>query len=103
MADNSIYKKEHDAVIAYVKSQINVDLNNYRDGDGTNPYTTAYWDLNGPKVCINWCGNPGGMDKNIQNQIKQLVNNSNNKLTLKCGSAWFKYIYFTNKQVYGGN
>jgi len=97
MADNSIYKKEHDAVIAYVKSQINVDLNDYRDGDGTNPYTTAYWDLNGIKVCVNWCGSRGGMDQSIQNRLTQLAHNSNGRLALEWGSAWFKYIYFTNK------
>ena len=35
LVDNSAYKKEHDAIIDYVKSQINIDLNEYRDGDGT--------------------------------------------------------------------
>ncbi len=42
MIDNSVYKKEHDAVVEYVKTQIGIDLNAYRDGDGTNPYTTTY-------------------------------------------------------------
>ncbi len=59
MIDNSKYKKEHDAIIEYVKKQIGTDLNVYRDGDGTSPYTTTYWDLNGPKVCINWCESKG--------------------------------------------
>lgn len=95
MKDNSVYKAEHDAVVEYVKTQTGIDLNTYRDGNGTSPYTTTYWDLNGFKTCINWCGSRGGMDRNTQNQIKRLVNNSNGKLSLECGGAWFKYIYFT--------
>ena len=96
MVDNSIYKKEHDSVIEYVKSQIGVNLNDYRDGNGTSPYTTTYWDLNGFKVCINWCSRSGGMDRNTQAQIERLVNNSNGKLVIEWGGAWFKYIYFKN-------
>lgn len=94
MTDNSAYKKEHDAVIEYVKSLINVDLNDYRYGDGTNPYMTTYWDLNDVKVCVNWCGSRGGMNQNTQNRLEQLVHNSNGRLTLEWGSAWFKFIYF---------
>lgn len=94
MIDNSKYKKEHDAVIDYVKNQIGIDLNVYRDGDGTNPYTTTYWDLNGVKVCINWCGSTGSMSKGIQQKIEYLVSKSNGKLALEWGGAWFKYIYF---------
>ena len=47
LVDKSSHKKEHDAIIDYVKSQINIDLNEYRDGD------TTYWDKNSSKVCIN--------------------------------------------------
>lgn len=97
IVDNSIYKKKHDAVVEYVKTQIGIDLNQYRDGDGTSPYTTTYWDLNGFKTCINWCGSRGGMDINTQNQIERLVNNSNGKLALEWGGAWFKYIYFVEE------
>lgn len=93
MIDNSKYKKEHDAAIEYVKNQIGVDLNQYRDGDGTSPYTTTYWDKNGFKVCVNWCGSSGGMDRNTQNQIMSLANKSNGKLVTEWGGAWFKYIY----------
>lgn len=94
MVDNSKYKKEHDAVTEYVKNQIGIDLNTYRDGDGTNPYTTTYWDLNGHKVCINWCGSTGGMSNSIQKEIEYFVSKSNGKLVLEWGGAWFKYIYF---------
>ena len=92
--DNSKFKKQHDEVIEYVKKQIGIDLNIYRDGDGTKPYTTSYWDKDGIKVCINWCGSDGGMDRNTQNKIATLVNNSKGKLLLEWGGAWFKYISF---------
>ena len=93
---NSKYKKNHDSVIEFVKTQIGIDLNNYRDGDGSSPYTTTYWDKNGIKLCINWCGSSGGMDRNTQYRIADLVNKSNGKLSLEWGGAWFKYIYFTD-------
>ena len=95
LVDNSAYKKEHDAIIDYVKSQINIDLNEYRDGDGTSPFTTTYWDINGFKTCINWCGSRGGMNRSTQTKLETLVNKSNGKLALEWGGAWFKYIYFT--------
>lgn len=94
MVDNSKYKKEHDAVVEYVKNQIGIDLNAYRDGDGTSPYTTTYWDLNGFKVCINWSGSTGAMHKSTQQKLENLVSKSNGKLALEWGGAWFKYIYF---------
>lgn len=96
MIDNSKYKKEHNEVVEYVKNQIGIDLNIYRDGDGTSSYTTTYWDLNGFKVCINWSGSTGAMDRNTQLKIKNLVNKSNGKLVLEWGGAWFKYIYLKN-------
>ena len=94
LVDNSIYKKEHDAIIDYVKSQINIDLNEYRDGDGTDPSTTTYWDKKGYKVCINCSERCGGMDRSTQTKLETLVNKSNGKLALEWGGAWFKYIYF---------
>lgn len=97
MVDNSIFKTEHDAVVDYVKTQIGIDLNQYRDGNGESPFTTTYWDLNGFKTCVNWCGSRGGMDENTQNNIERLVNNSNGKMALEWGGAWFKYIYFTKE------
>ena len=47
MIDNSTYKKNHDAIIEFVKTQTNIDLNDYRDGNGADPYTTTYWDKYG--------------------------------------------------------
>ena len=35
LVDKSSHKKEHDAIIDYVKRQINIDLNEYRDRDTT--------------------------------------------------------------------
>lgn len=96
MIDNSTYKKNHDAIIEFVKTQIGIDLNDYRDGNGTDPYTTTYWDKDGVKLCINWSGSIGGMDRNTQYAISDLVNKSNGKLALEWGGAWFKYIYFTD-------
>ena len=94
MIDNSTYKKNHDAIIEFVKTQIGIDLNDYRDGNGTDPYTTTYWDKDGVKLCINWSGSIGGMDRNTQCAISDLVNKLNGKLALEWGGAWFKYIYF---------
>lgn len=94
MIDNSLYKKEHDAVLDYVKNQIGIDLNDYRDGDGTDPNTTTYWDVRGVKLCINWSGK-GGMNKNDQTKLKTLVKNSGGKLIMEQGGAWFKYLWFT--------
>lgn len=90
MIDNSKYKATHDEIVAYVKHQIGIDLNDYRNGNGESPFTTTYWDLNGPLVCVNWCGSIGGMDRNTQNQIMRLT--AKGKLTAVWGGAWFKYI-----------
>lgn len=95
LVDKSSHKKEHDAIIDYVKSQINIDLNEYRNGDGTDPSTTTYWDKKGSKVCINCSERCGGMDRSTQTKLETLVNKSNGKLALEWGGAWFKYIYFT--------
>lgn len=94
LVDKSSHKKEHDAIIDYVKSQINIDLNEYRGGDGTDPSTTTYWDKKGYKVCINCSERCGGMDRSTQTKLETLVNKSNGKLALEWGGAWFKYIYF---------
>lgn len=98
LVDKSLYKAEHDKVIAYVKEQIGINLNDYRDGDGTNPYTTTFWDYKGPKVCINWCGSVGGMNIAIQNKVEELVNKSKGRLLLEWGGAWFKFIYLRSEQ-----
>lgn len=90
MLDNSKYKATHDKIIAYVKHQIGIDLNDYRDGNGESPYTTTFWDLNGPMVCVNWCGSTGGMSESIQNRIMSLTTKGN--LIAEWGGAWFKYI-----------
>jgi len=93
MTDNSIYKTEHDKIIEFVLVQSAIDLNKYRDGDGTSPYTTTYWDLNGPKVCVNWCGSRGGMDINTQNTLMRLLQKYKDKLFVEWGGAWFKFIW----------
>ncbi len=95
LLDNSKYKAEHDKVVEYVKEQIGIDLNDYRDGDGESPSYTTFWDLKGPKTCINWCGSIGGMSKDVQARLSDLVEKSGGLLTLEWGGAWFKYIYFS--------
>ena len=94
---NSKYKKQHNEVISYVRKQIGIDLNQYRDGDGTDPSTTTYWDITGPMTCINWCGSTGGMDIVTKNAILELVSKSNNKLKLVDAGAWIKYIFFSEQ------
>lgn len=96
LIDSSPYKSEHDKVIEYVKEQVNIDLNEYRDGDGENPYYTTFWDKKGPKTCINWCGSKGGMSEEVQSVLTDLVNKSKGKLVLEWGGAWFKYIYLSS-------
>ena len=92
MIDKSTYKKEHDEVLDYAKEQIGINLNEYRDGDGSDPFTTTYWDINGPKVCINWSGKPGGMNEDAKAKLSKLALRSNGKLSLEQGGAWFKFI-----------
>lgn len=94
MTDNSRYASLHNKVIDYIKRQTGIDLNDYRDGNGTDPFTTTYWDLNGQAVCVNWNGSEGGMNRNTQNAITRCVNNSNGKLRMERGGAWFKYIWW---------
>ncbi len=94
LQDNSKYKAEHDKIIAFVKEQIGIDLNEFRDGNGTSPFTTTYWDLNGTAVCIS-CNNgswQSGMSEPIQARLMELVNKTQG---MKCewGGGWFKYIW----------
>ena len=87
MIDRSIYKKKHDKVIDLIREQINIDLNDYRDGNGADPYTTTYWDINGPKVCINW----KMMDRVVKNKIRHFISHTKGMI-LEQGGSWFYYI-----------
>lgn len=89
MIDRSIYKKNHDKVIDFIREQIGVDLNDYRDGNGTDPYTTTYWDINGPKVCVNW----KMMDRIVKNKIRHFTSHTK-EMILEQGGSWFYYISF---------
>lgn len=42
--DKSRYKADHEEVVKFVKKQVGLDLNKYRDGDGSSPDTTTYWE-----------------------------------------------------------
>ena len=87
--DYSKYADKHKDIVDYVKKQIGVDLNKYRDGDGTSSYTTTYWDKNGPKVAVDW----KRMPMKDRNAIRQLAESyGGGKLVIETGGAWFKYI-----------
>ena len=76
MIDKSIYKKDHDKVIDFIMEQSGVVLNDYRDGNGTDPYTTTYWDIN----------------RVIKNKIMQFCQAKG--MLLEQGGSWFYYISF---------
>lgn len=81
--DHSKYAKEHQWVVDYVKHQLNIDLNKYRDGDGSSPFTTSYWEKTGPKVAIDFTK----MSKNDLNAIRSLKS-----VIVEGGGGWFAYI-----------
>ena len=81
--DNSKYKRNHDDIVQYVKNMVDVDLNKYRSGNGTSPYTTTYWDINGLKVCIDHTI----ISKKDICRIRELKN-----VSIEIGGAWFSYV-----------
>lgn len=50
--DHSRYAKQHNDIVSFVKKQVGVDLNKYRDGDGSSPSTSSFWEKDGAKVTI---------------------------------------------------
>lgn len=91
--DNSRYAKEHNKIIGWVKDQIGLDLNKYRDGDGSSPYTTAYWDKDGPKVAIDL----KGMSHTDRQNLMNLTTKYNGRLVVEEGGAWIGYVYLRKK------
>lgn len=86
----SKYAKEHQETVDYIKKQTGVDLNKYRDGDGTSPFTTSYWDKNGFKVAVD----TKHMDKKDMQALQNLsVAYGGNTIVMETGGAWFHYIY----------
>lgn len=92
--DNSRYAKKHNEIVDFVKQQINLDLNKYRDGDGSRPNMTSYWDKNGSKVAIDL----KGMSSIDRNNLMDLTNRYNKRLVVETGGAWIGYVYLKNKK-----
>lgn len=91
--DHSPYKKQHDKTIACVKNQIGIDLNTYRDGNGKSPFTTTYWDINGPKVAVNRKKIP----LNALQKLRLLSEKWHN-FTFEQGGSWFYYAELSEEE-----
>ena len=46
--DVSKFAENHRRIVDLVFSQVGLDLNKYRTGDGSNPFHTHYWEQDGP-------------------------------------------------------
>lgn len=82
--DNSRYKKAHNEIVDFVKHQVSIDLNQFRTGDGTSPYTTSYWDRKKRScICVAW-------ENMTRNQKNALLGSK--FITVTIGGAWIAYI-----------
>lgn len=82
--DNSRYRKAHNEIVDFVKNQVSIDLNQFRNGDGTSPYTTSYWDVKKRScICVDW----SKMTRNQRNTLLSLK-----FITVTIGGAWIAYI-----------
>lgn len=87
--DNSRYKKSHDKIVNFVMHQVSIDLNQFRTGDGTSPYTTSYWDVKKRScICVDW-------SKMTRNQKNALLGSK--FITVTIGGAWIAYIAIAKK------
>lgn len=86
--DHSPYKADHDEVVNFVKQQVGLDLNQYRDGDGSSPSGTAYWDKNEIGVAFNH-----NQMNRVDMQKLQSLTTKNYGITIETGGAWFSYVY----------
>ena len=85
--DRSKYAKYHNEIVSFVKKQVGVDLNKYRDGDGTSPSHTAYWDKNGTKVAFDL----KGMTSSDRTKLMQLTQKPFG-VTVEQGGAWIGFV-----------
>lgn len=85
--DRSKYAKQHNEIVSFVKKQVGVDLNKYRDGDGTLPSHTAYWDKNGTKVAFDL----KGMTSSDRTKLMQLTQKPFG-VTVEQGGAWIGFV-----------
>jgi hypothetical protein len=82
--DNSRYRKAHNEIVDFVMHQVSIDLNQFRNGDGTSPYTTSYWDVKKRScICVDW----SKMTRNQRNTLLSLK-----FITVTIGGAWIAYI-----------
>lgn len=86
--DHSQYKADHDEVVNFVKQQVGLDLNQYRDDDGSSPSGTAYWDKNEIGVAFNH-----NQMNRVDMQKLQSLTTKNYGITIETGGAWFSYVY----------
>lgn len=85
--DKSRYKADHEEVVKFVKKQVGLDLNKYRDGDGSSPNTTTYWERKGSAVVIN--------HKALSTVDKQKLDSLKIKeygIDVTEGGGWFSYV-----------
>lgn len=82
--DNSRYSRKHNEIVDFVKNQVSIDLNQFRTGDGTSPYTTSYWDRKKRFcICVAW-------ENMTRNQKNALLGSK--FITVTIGGAWIAYI-----------
>jgi hypothetical protein len=89
--DNSRYSRKHNEIVDFVKNQVSIDLNQFRTGDGTSPYTTSYWDVKKRScICVDW-------SKMTRNQRNALLGSKFIVVTI--GGAWIAYIAKKSKET----
>jgi hypothetical protein len=89
--DNSRYRKAHNEIVDFVMHQVSIDLNQFRNGDGTSPYTTSYWDVKKRScICVDW-------SKMTRNQRNALLGSKFIVVTI--GGAWIAYIAKKSKET----
>lgn len=85
--DHSKYAKQHNDIVSFVKKQVGVDLNKYRDGDGSSPSTSSYWEKDGPKVAFDF----KSVARSDWDKLMQLTTKPYG-ITFERGGAWIGYI-----------
>lgn len=88
-SDTSKYSAQHNEIVDWVKKQTGVDLNKYRNGNGESPYTTSYWDKNGPKVAVDLKGMSTADRVALDNAAASY---GGKRLLVEIGGAWIGYI-----------
>ena len=84
--DHSRYAKQHQDVVSFVKKQVGVDLNKYRDGDGSSPSTSSYWEKDGAKVAFDL----KGMSSSDRTKLMQLAQKPFGVILLAVGLDSFR-------------